>query len=116
MKPGQLFPNELEVAILKELALEEPVFKKHLNELHVLSRTYTGVGSYTEFSPINLITLAVGDKHLWLNSLILVPGVNLGLGAILFCKHGNPMCLEIYAYGDNCWDGVYNGFPIQKNA
>ena len=115
MKPGQLFPNDLELAILKELAIEEPVLIKHLKELHVLSRKYTGVGCYTEFSPIKLLSLATGDKQIWLDSLVVVPGVKIGLGAVLFCQHGNPMCLEIYTFGDNCWDGVYSGFSIQKN-
>lgn len=116
MKPGQLYPNELELAILEELAREEPALISHLEELHVLSRKYTGVGCYTEFLPIKLLSLASGDKQIWLDSMIVVPEVKNGLGAVLFCKHGNPMCLEIYTYGDNYWDGVYSGFSIQKNA
>ena len=77
MKPGQLYPNELELAILEELAREEPALISHLEELHVLSRKYTGVGCYTEFLPIKLLSLASGDKQIWLDSMIVVPEVKM---------------------------------------
>jgi hypothetical protein len=50
MKPGQTFPNELELAVL--LAMFDPATDErwHPEKLHVLSRKFTGVGSYTEFS------------------------------------------------------------------
>ena len=69
---------------------------------------------YGVFTNKKLLSLATGDKQIWLDSLVVVPGVKIGLGAVLFCQHGNPMCLEIYTFGDNCWDGVYSGFSIQK--
>jgi hypothetical protein len=116
MKPGQLVPNELEAAILEELAVEEPELQKKINTLHVLSREYTGVGSFTKFSPISNLSLAVGNRQIGLASRILVPNVQNGLGAVLFCENGNPTCLEICTFGNDYWDGVYSGFSIEKNA
>ncbi len=75
MRPGQLEPNELEMAILSSLAQREPALARHIQQLHVLSREFR-------------------------------------LGAILFCRGDHPICLELYTYGDEYWDGVYDGYSI----
>jgi hypothetical protein len=47
MRPGQLEPNEFEIALLKGFAAQDPSLC--LDSLHVLSREFTGVGSFTKF-------------------------------------------------------------------
>lgn len=49
MHPGQREPNECEVAILERIAAEYPPLRTQLEHLHVLSREFTGVGSFTNF-------------------------------------------------------------------
>lgn len=104
-------PNEFEVAILERLARQEPSIRHTLGALHVLSRRFTGVGSFTDFaseeSPAGSADMRVG-----LDVIAKVPGVPNGLGALLFCKLGKPLCLEIFAFGNDQWDGNFDGFSI----
>ena len=115
MRPGQLEPNEFELAILERIAASNPRLRAHLGHLHVLSREFTGVGSYTKFKCAE----AVGDaaeEQLDLDGLIVMPNVQNGMGAILFCRGGQPKCLETYTYGSELWDGLYDGFSINGSA
>jgi hypothetical protein len=92
MRPGQLEPNEFEIALLKRFAARDPSLC--LDSLHVLSRKFTGVGSFTQF-------LCDGsgetkwDRVLHLGAIISMPSVPSGLAAILFCTGSQPNCLEI---------------------
>ena len=110
MRPGQLEPNEFETALLKRFATQDPSLS--IDSLHVLSREFTGVGSFTKF-------LCGGpgetkwDRDLKLGAIISMPGVPSGLGAVLFCTGNQPTCLEIYTFGDEYWDGVYDGFAVR---
>ena len=113
IKPGQITPNELEIKILELLVDSAPALKPLTAELHVLSRTYTGVGSYTKFKHPETEGL-LGNSHIGLNALINVPHIEHGLGALLFCENGNAICLEIYSYGSELWDGNYENFSINQ--
>jgi len=112
MRPGQLTPNEFENALLEYLVSKEPSLTESIQRLHVLSREYTGVGSFTRFTcegqdenaPMHSVNLDTSIK---------MPGVPNGMGAVLFLKGGKPDCLEVFAYGDDHWDGVFDGFSIQ---
>lgn len=110
--PGQLEPNELELAILERIAAKNPSLRPYLQNLHVLSREFTGVGSYTNFRT-DESSAAVGDHPLSLGQLIIMPKVENGMGAILFCRGGQPTCLEMYTHGNDLWDGVFDGFVIE---
>jgi len=115
LRPGQVEPNELELAIFAHLAHQEPALCILLNKLHVLSRQYTGVGSYTRFACGDCAT-EVPERSVSLNAIVRMPGVPSGMGAELFCKNGLPECLELFTYGDDHWDGVYDGFTIERTA
>jgi hypothetical protein len=110
MKPGQTFPNELELAVL--LAMFDPATDEpwHPEKLHVLSRKFTGVGTYTEFS-CNVDPDAK-PSHRGIQKAISVPGVRNGLDAVLFLKDGRPDTLELVTFGTELWDGTYDGFCI----
>ena len=45
-----------------------------------------------------------------------MPGVPNGMGAVLLLKGGMPECLELFTYGDDHWEGVYDGFSIEQTA
>ena len=114
MRPGQIEPNDFELAILERMAQGSPSIRPYIAKLHVLSREFTGVGSYTKFRVENSSSKLV-DGRLSIG-LISMPGVPNGMGAILFCKNGAPELLEIYTNGDVLWDGVFTGFSIGANA
>ena len=108
---GQLEPNEFEIALLKRFAAQDPSLS--VDSLHVLSLEFTGVGSFTKF-------LCHGsgetkwDRDLRLGVVISMPGVPSGLDAILFCTGNHPNFLEICTFGDEHWDGLYEGFVIPR--
>ena len=110
MRPGQLEPNEFEMAILTRFAQQEPPLAAHIQKLRVLSREFTGVGSFTRFQYEG----AEPERVLTLESQISVLGVPSGLGSILFCRGDHPICLELYTFGDEYWDGVYEGYSITQ--
>jgi hypothetical protein len=74
MRPGQIKPNEFELAILDRLASKEPALRGGaVGQLHVLSREFTGVGSYTNFACEDSSADAP-DKQVGLDELITMPG------------------------------------------
>ena len=112
MQPGQLEPNEFELAVLARISEAEPSIRPLIGGLHVLSREYTGVGSYTKFR-----CDPDGSRgHLDMKALISMPGVPNGMGAILWCQAGRPESLETFTYGDDDWNGVFTGFKIEAAA
>lgn len=111
MRPGRIRPNDFELAILDRLATKEPSIRKSLGQLHVLSREYTGVGAYTNFLIGDSSSDAV-EQRIGLDELITMPGVPNGMGAVLFCRGGRPQCLEVFTFGDDRWDGVFDGFDL----
>ena len=114
MRPGQLTPNELELAVLHQLVRKLPGLADVIPRLHVLSREFTGVGSYTNFSPVEAVVGAV--VPVGLDRAIEMPGVKNGLDAILFFEGDKVKFLEIVTFGSEPWDGVYEGFSIPPAA
>lgn len=113
LRPGQPTPNELELAILRKLAEKNELPRPPFEHYHVLSRKYTIVGSYTNF---HWADIARDDQvtggRLDLEVAINVPGLEYGLGAILWFNKGLPASLEIFAYCEERWDGTFEGFSI----
>jgi len=115
MRPGQLKPNDFELAILRRLAASEPWLAKFLEDLHVLSREFTGVGSFTKFL-LDETNADSAPRHVGLKGCIAMPGVPNGLFAELFCQGEHPSMLEVASCGSDLWDGVYGGFSFQEPA
>jgi hypothetical protein len=109
LRPGQLQPNEFELALLERITLQNPLLSENLANLHVLSREFTGVGSFTKFKVPDLDD-GMAKTQLGLSDLINMPTVENGMGAVLFCRGGKPECLEVYTFGAELWDGVFEGF------
>lgn len=102
--------NALESAILARLSVAgAPV---DASKLTVVSREITGAGSYTTFAT------AKPPPDLWrdrvgLDTLIEIPGVPNGLGAVLWLNSDLPLCLEIYTFGGDSWDGSFEGYSFK---
>ncbi len=111
MDPGQHQPNQLECAILDRIARDAPWLQGPFSSLHVISREYTGVGGYTNF--LCDAPAAADDPSPGLKPLIRVPGVPNGMGAVLWCCGTLPKSLELYTYGDDHWDGTFEGFSFE---
>jgi len=109
MRPGQLHPNEFEVALVERL-LEENALPFSLSDLHVLERKYTGVGSFTAFLVQN--HSKPGRKILQTSTVIRMPNLKHGLGFMAFYK-GEELVLETFTSGGEKWDGVFEGFELQ---
>jgi len=112
-RPGQIEPNEFELAILARIAAKSPSLRPYLRNLHVLSREFSGVGSFTNFK-CEIESAQVVEQRIGLDDLIVVPNVQNGMGAVLLCQRDRPKCLETYTFGGELWDGVFEGFVIQK--
>ena len=113
MGPGQSEPNDFELAVLNRLAKQEPALLAAIGQVHVLSREFTGVGSFTNFDCDQSANTA--QRPVCLNALIQMPGVPHGMGAVLFLREEKPECLEVFTYGDAIWEGVYDGFSIEES-
>ena len=42
-----------------------------------------------------------------------MPNMPSGMGAIWFCHGGKPKSLEIYTFGSELSDGVFEGFSVK---
>jgi len=102
--------NALELAILARLSVAgAPV---DASNLIVVSREITGAGSYTTFETADPPPDVWRDR-VGLDVLIEVPGVPNGLGAVLWLSNDSPLCLEIYTYGGDSWDGSFEGYRLK---
>ena len=95
------------------MAETTPTLQHLIPKLHVLSREFTGVGSYTKFLSSASVP-DLGDKMIDLHALINMPGVAHGMGAILFCEAGKLKTLETYTHGTAHWNGNFDGFSIAE--
>jgi hypothetical protein len=109
--PASTQANALELAILARLSVAGvPVDASRLN---VVSREITGAGSYTTFATADPPPELRRDRVGLDDVLIQVPGVPNGLGAVLWLNNELPLCLEIYTYGGDSWDGSFEGFSLK---
>jgi hypothetical protein len=115
MKPRQTNLNELEESILNFMAKDFPPLKEMINQLSVLSREFTGVGSYTNFQCLDSSS-ELDRERIGLQTTVSIPNVSNGLGGVMFCEEGKPKLLELYTYGDEKWDGEFEGFKLNKEA
>ena len=109
MRPGQLHPNEFELALLKALAEEYTGALPPASDLHVLSREFTCVGSVTKFL-VKGQNKETKRRVLPSSRVISVPELEYGLGMVAFIE-GKTLTLELFAYDDH-WDGMSDGFRI----
>ena len=110
-RPGQIEPNEFELAILDRMAAESPTLLAYMRNLHVLSREFTGAGSYTNFKCKD-VSAQVAEQRIGLDDLIVMPNVQNGMGAVLFCRgakqyrHFCEAILSLWAESLAVWASV----------
>ncbi|HVW24442.1 MAG TPA: hypothetical protein VHC69_03695 [Polyangiaceae bacterium] len=100
--------NALERAILDAMTREHPSLVVDADRLHVRSRRYTGVGSYTDFACDD----SGEPRTLRLKARITMPGLPNGMGAVLYLCGRQLQCLETFTSGDDYWDGASEGFSV----
>lgn len=108
---GELILNPLETAILERMAEQMPSLAPLLPKLIVTSRELTGAGSYTDFAPQAGAAFDPDKNPFDLDLFILIPGVEIGLGALLFFSSDSIKFLEIYCCG-NAWYGNWEGYSL----
>ena len=114
-QPGQVAPNEFELAVLRAIAEEHAELLLDVSALHVLSREFTGVGAFTNFLRDDC-ALDASEQRLGFSGQIQMPGVPNGLGALLFCVEHRPKMLEVYTFGTEHWGGDFSGFVLHQAA
>lgn len=114
LRPGQLRPNQFELAILNRFADQEPLLQGPFDTLHVFSRWYSGVGCVTSFQTnASEIYNSSTDwrTRIPLAAIITIPGLDLGMQATLVLAGDQPEALEVKGFGEY-WDGTFEGFSI----
>ncbi|CAA6678064.1 MULTISPECIES: hypothetical protein [unclassified Lentimonas] len=108
--------NELETSVLRKLAVHNPELEGIIEDLKVSKRTYSGVGGFTDFEPIEN-DIGLGNETLGLNDyIIMIPSVPNGMGSVLFCTDGKPEMLEFFTYGSDEWYGKDMNFTLKLNT
>jgi len=97
------------------MANQLPTLLPVISKLQVSNRELTGVGSFTNFERNNAEVPDAIAGPLALDFHVLMPGVQHGLGALLFFDANNIAVLEIFAYGDDAWTGNWDGYAFAVN-
>jgi hypothetical protein len=104
--------NEFEKAMLNRIKHQLPALASNISELTLSHRELTGVGSFTYFAKLDARVPVPNDGPLALDVHILMPGVQNALGAMLFFNADSIAFLEIFTYGDDGWNGHWEGFSF----
>ena len=115
MRPGQLTPNDFEIALLKSFAEQDQSIRGSIERLRVLSREFTGVGSFTHFVGSDPKSGSTRPAVM-LDALVRMPDGQCILGAVLFRTGDRLDCLEVFSMDGSPWDGVYDGFSIEPKS
>ena len=68
--------NALEFAVLQRMAASNPFLVHALADLHVTSREFTGVGTFTNF--VEEADRSHWDRHVNIDATIELPGIEYG--------------------------------------
>ena len=100
--------TDLERVVLERIGKESKDLDLDISNLSVESRKLTGCGSYTYFR----CESSGPQSTAGLRGHIKVPGLGVGLGAVLFLKGRDPYFLELYTFGDEPWEGESGEFEV----
>jgi hypothetical protein len=108
--------NEIELKLIDGLTTKYPSLKSHIPHLKVTERQATGVGMYVNFAYANF-----NEKLENLNSLfsneenIEIPDLKYGLGYVIDISDGEIKYIEFITYGEENWNGKFDGYRIVKS-
>ena len=94
--------------------------RRQLAFAHVTERTYSGVGVFTTIRVPD--ELAVDElrarRRAWIAdvSAVDVPGVQRGIGFVLFVEHGRLATLEAFTFGDEAWPRAVEKYRFEYDA
>ena len=102
--------------ILNDWSVPNKLFLQ-LNELEITSRTFTGVGFFSNFFVPNVNkNLACIIKQKRLSGLFNVSCLRYGIEAILIVKDGYLKQLEVHTYGEDFPSSLGNITAVQDNS
>lgn len=109
--------NELETAILEEIANSHPTLmtnlQAHYSVLRIKNRKYTGVGMFVNFKYENLALRPIVENHLGGNAELLIPKLKFPVTYEIAITDGMIDFLELVA-NDRDWDGKFDGFKLTR--
>lgn len=107
--------NIFELAILFALAENYPRLYTHIDKLHVTERECTGVGQYIHFKyQDEMEVLPFSEDILSVDKLIVVSGLEVGLGFVGNTSEGKLNIIEVFVYGSDSWDCNFEGFYLKN--
>lgn len=121
----EMQPNELETRVMEQLLEGDDPVRKILNtqwrNCSIRNREYSGRGFFLDFDvPAGLpkVTekenLEISIDKNGLDIVAYIPGVEHGIGFILFVRDGEISFLEGFTYAGEDWPGTISGFRIEK--
>ena len=116
MKKNNL--NKLELAILKEIIYHNsdkyPFLEKHLANLKVRNREYSGVGLYINFEDSSeVFSSPPNDLTLSSNKILELDNLEYGLNYELNISNGTFDFLELVTNGEE-WNGEFKSFSLTE--
>tara|TARA_R110000868_G_scaffold163078_1_gene395209 strand:+ start:201 stop:545 length:345 start_codon:yes stop_codon:yes gene_type:complete len=107
--------NELETAILEEIANSNPELnanlKAHYSVLRIIGRKYTGVGIFVNFKYENLELTPISANHLGGNAELLIPKLEFPVTYEIAITNGMIDFIELVSNGGD-WNGEFDGFKL----
>src|ERR1700756_2691561 len=104
LPPGSCF-SALERAVLDAIcdrsSTERAALQAQLSTAVLVSRENTGAGFYTRFQVERSSSVAIKGERSRAGPEIKIPGLEHGMGSILWLKEGYADCLEGYSYAES---------------
>ena len=108
--------NELEKAILNEVADSYPEFKsnliKHYSELRVKNRKYTGTGVYVNFEYKSAEVAPIEKNHLSGKAELLIPKLEFPVTYEIAITNGMISFMELVS-NEGKWNGESDVFKLK---
>lgn len=103
-----------EMALLFALAEKYPVLYTHIDKIYVGERECTGMGQYVflKYYDENDI-LPISEDILSVDKIIITEGLEIGIGFIGNIEDFKLVNLELFVYGSNDWDCVFQNFSLK---
>lgn len=108
--------NELEKAILTEIADSYPELKnnliRHYSELQINNRKFTGVGVYINFEYKNTELEPIRKNHLSGKAELIIPNMEFPVTYEIAFTNGMISFMELISNEEE-WNGGFEGFKLE---
>lgn len=112
IKPFEEFEHAVMQKILEEDTSINRLLREQYKNAQVVSRDFTGVGFFTDFSvPENIARITEPVPYGYGNVICDINGIKTFGGFVLFIDHGVMICLEGYIFYDE-WPSVIENYSL----